>query len=61
VTAKAVADAPETEAVQDNQSRLLRGGSFSDQPSFVRSAYRLANLPTVRNAYFGFRPSRTYP
>jgi formylglycine-generating enzyme required for sulfatase activity len=40
--------------------RVLRGGSFGYHPSAVRSANRGNNLPDFRNAYFGFRPARTY-
>jgi formylglycine-generating enzyme required for sulfatase activity len=41
--------------------RLLRGGSFIDLPSVVRSALRFWVAPSVRDSYVGFRPSRTYP
>ena len=40
-------------------SRLLRGGSFNNQASNVRSAYRNNNQPTNRNNNIGFRPSST--
>ncbi len=50
-----------TTYVNDKNLRLLRGGSFSNSPSFVRSASRDWNAPSLRNAYIGFRPSRTYP
>ena len=39
----------------------LRGGSFTYQPSFVRSAYRAYSRPSNRLSGVGFRPSRTYP
>jgi len=38
-------------------SRMLRGGSFFAQASYVRSAYRLFVVPTD---LFGFRPARTF-
>jgi formylglycine-generating enzyme required for sulfatase activity len=41
-------------------SRVLRGGSFSNQPSLVRSAYRLNFVPTSRFNDLGFRPARTF-
>jgi formylglycine-generating enzyme required for sulfatase activity len=43
--------------------RLLRGGSFSDLPEFVRSAYRDKwYAPALHDSPFnGFRPSRTLP
>jgi formylglycine-generating enzyme required for sulfatase activity len=43
-----------------DESRVLRGGSFYDLPSFVRSAYRVSNLPTNRATLIGFRLARTY-
>jgi len=42
-------------------NRLLRGGSFTNRPSLVRSANRNDNWPTFRSDNVGFRPSRTYP
>jgi formylglycine-generating enzyme required for sulfatase activity len=40
--------------------RVLRGGSFVDRSSAVRSAYRFLNLPDLRSLSDGFRPARTY-
>jgi formylglycine-generating enzyme required for sulfatase activity len=40
-------------------SRLLRGGSFLNQASSVRSAYRNIGLPADRSYVVGFRPART--
>lgn len=37
------------------QYRVLRGGSWSNEPQIVRSAYRLRYGPMNRYAYFGFR------
>ncbi len=48
-------------AVKDSEVRVLRGGSFSYLPAYVRSAYRYRYLPTYRNFFLGFRPARTYP
>jgi len=42
-------------------SRWLRGGSFSDQSSLVRSACRVDGVPMYRNIALGFRPARTLP
>ena len=42
-------------------SRVVRGGSFGNQASLVRSAYRYYDVPTNRNDYFGFRAARTFP
>jgi len=43
------------------QGRVLRGGSFYNQASLVRSASRFLNVPTNRLDSNGFRPSRTLP
>ncbi len=42
-------------------SRVLRGGSFNNQASNVRSANRNNNVPTNRNNNNGFRPASTLP
>jgi len=39
---------------------VLRGGSFSNQASDVRCAYRNCNGPADRFSSGGFRPARTY-
>ena len=39
----------------DNQSRLLRGGSWSFYPEYCRSAYRLRYSPDLVNDNIGFR------
>ena len=38
--------------------RVLRGGSWSDQPWFLRSANRNKYTPFIRANYVGFRLSR---
>jgi formylglycine-generating enzyme required for sulfatase activity len=40
--------------------RVLRGGSFNEPASNVRSAYRFAFAPTDRFSFVGFRPARTF-
>jgi hypothetical protein len=40
---------------------VLRGGSFNNQASNVRSANRNNNAPANRNNNFGFRPASTLP
>jgi formylglycine-generating enzyme required for sulfatase activity len=40
-------------------SRVLRGGSWSFDPSFVRAAYRSLNEPSVRDGDIGVRVVRT--
>jgi formylglycine-generating enzyme required for sulfatase activity len=47
-------------SINEQNSRLLRGGAFDDRPANVRSAYRSRYAPSYRDADFGFRPSRTY-
>ena len=46
--------------VKSTGSRVLRGGSFVNQPSDVRSAYRNRDVPTYRVIIGGFRPARTF-
>jgi formylglycine-generating enzyme required for sulfatase activity len=48
-----------SEGVKDKDSRVLRGGSFANPASFVRSASRLRYVPTDRASYVGLRPART--
>jgi formylglycine-generating enzyme required for sulfatase activity len=45
----------------DNISLLLRGGSFVNPPSNVRSALRSALRPSINDITIGFRVARTYP
>jgi formylglycine-generating enzyme required for sulfatase activity len=45
--------------VTNTDSRALRGGSFNDLASYVRSANRTYNVPTFWYSIFGFRPART--
>lgn len=46
--------------VRSDIHRVMRGGSFLDQSSNVRSARRYLTQPTSRNINAGFRPSRTF-
>ena len=50
-----------TISLVNENPRLLRGGAIYNRPACVRSAFRIWNAPSYRNAYYGFRPSRTYP
>lgn len=45
----------------DNNRRVLRGGSFDPQARNVRCADRYTYAPATRNYYFGFRVARTFP
>ena len=47
-------------SINEQNPRLLRGGTFINLPAFVRSAYRVRDAPSYRDINFGFRPSRTY-
>jgi formylglycine-generating enzyme required for sulfatase activity len=42
-------------------SRVFRGGSWVDDPQYLRSAYRHAIVPTFLNDSIGFRVARTVP
>jgi formylglycine-generating enzyme required for sulfatase activity len=44
----------------DDASRVLRGGSFSFSPAFLRSAYSNWDAPASRYRNNGFRLARTY-
>jgi formylglycine-generating enzyme required for sulfatase activity len=60
------ADRKDTENLDDissinsKDSRVLRGGSFINLPSYVRSASRIGSAPASRLSGFGFRPARTF-
>ena len=41
--------------VNEDNKKLLRGGSWGGDPGICRSAYRIGNLPDGRNINFGFR------
>jgi serine/threonine protein kinase/formylglycine-generating enzyme required for sulfatase activity len=45
----------------DKRSRVLRGGSFINLASYLRSALRINYVPATRNTLIGFRPARTLP
>jgi formylglycine-generating enzyme required for sulfatase activity len=47
-------------SLNTQNSYILRGGSFNDPASLVRSAYRSLNGPANRYYGNGFRPARTY-
>lgn len=48
-----------SESIDDDAVRVLRGGAFFDPPVIVRPARRYLNEPGFRNVSFGFRPART--
>jgi formylglycine-generating enzyme required for sulfatase activity len=43
----------------DADRRVIRGGSWDDDPRSLRSAYRYWNAAVFRNVYLGFRVGRT--
>jgi formylglycine-generating enzyme required for sulfatase activity len=43
----------------DDSRRVLRGGSWVNDPQFLRSANRFRLLPVARDNYVGFRVART--
>ncbi len=47
--------------IDERHNRLLRGGSFSSLPVFLRTASRVSNRPGNRFYADGFRPVRTLP
>ncbi|HSZ84041.1 MAG TPA: SUMF1/EgtB/PvdO family nonheme iron enzyme, partial [Polyangia bacterium] len=46
-------------AITGGHSRLLRGGSFLDAASNLKTTYRNGNDPTLRNDFEGFRCARS--
>jgi serine/threonine protein kinase/formylglycine-generating enzyme required for sulfatase activity len=59
-TARAVEDEEDRDR-KDAEGRILRGGSFGDRASNVRSASRNENRPAGGGLTVGFRVVRTYP
>jgi formylglycine-generating enzyme required for sulfatase activity len=55
-----IEDKEDIYSIDTENGRVLRGGSFNDRASNVRSAYRLGNAPAIRDDGNGFRPARTY-
>jgi formylglycine-generating enzyme required for sulfatase activity len=47
-------------SIKSTDYRVLRGGSFLNQASLVRSAFRSRIVPTYRGDLVGFRPARTF-
>jgi formylglycine-generating enzyme required for sulfatase activity len=53
-------DAEDTLIINDQESRMLRGGSYPYPGLFLRSAYRFWYVPTFRPVNDGFRVARTF-
>jgi formylglycine-generating enzyme required for sulfatase activity len=49
------------EAVSDEVSRVMRGGSCRDDASRLRCAARAQDCPNSHNSHAGFRIARSYP
>jgi formylglycine-generating enzyme required for sulfatase activity len=54
-------DKEESEDRKNEERRVLRGGSFDNNASLVRSSYRLKFFFLGYRSVFGFRPARTFP
>jgi formylglycine-generating enzyme required for sulfatase activity len=57
---EAMDDTEDVLSINNQESRVLRGGSFYYRASTVRSAIRFPNVPANRDDGFGFRPARTF-
>jgi formylglycine-generating enzyme required for sulfatase activity len=58
---KAMDDIEDKADIINTEGRVMRGGSWYDVASLLRSAYRDTRLPTVRPHAISFRPARTLP
>jgi formylglycine-generating enzyme required for sulfatase activity len=56
-----VEDKEDIRDILDGQSRVLRGGSFGDNATYERCAFRNRNRPSYRYNSYGLRVARTYP
>ena len=52
-------DAATLQALRRGPDRVLRGGSWSSEPSYLRAAHRFGSTPGNRDTIFGFRVART--
>jgi eukaryotic-like serine/threonine-protein kinase len=57
---KAIEDTDYIYSINSSESRMVRGGSFLDSASAVRSAHHDEFVPWHRNSAVGFRPARTH-
>jgi serine/threonine protein kinase/formylglycine-generating enzyme required for sulfatase activity len=56
---KAATENRDVNVLNDQQGRVLRGGSFYDRPGLLRSDARYSNQPAYRVNNYGFRVART--
>jgi formylglycine-generating enzyme required for sulfatase activity len=54
-------DDEDSNEIRDDSSRVIRGGSFDRDPSFLRSSTRIGGLPGIRTGTLGLRVARTVP
>jgi len=59
-TDEVIEDKEDVLDIDSTANRVLRGGSFVNPASHVRSSYRLFNLPSFNIVYVGFRAARTF-
>jgi serine/threonine protein kinase/formylglycine-generating enzyme required for sulfatase activity len=57
---KVIEDIEDVLNIISTDGRVLRGGSFINPASGVRSAFRARDVPANRGYVFGFRPARTF-
>jgi formylglycine-generating enzyme required for sulfatase activity len=57
---EATEDKEDEYSINIQNSRVMRGGSFSNQASHVRSSYRSSFVPALRSVSNGFRPARIF-
>jgi formylglycine-generating enzyme required for sulfatase activity len=55
-----IEDRDDNYSAKNTNNRVVRGGSFQNQESVVRSFYRISYATIYRNFRVGFRPARTY-
>jgi formylglycine-generating enzyme required for sulfatase activity len=53
-------DTEDIYSINSQDNRVMRGGSFLNHASYVRSAVHGWDVPTFYGDHLGFRPSRTY-
>jgi formylglycine-generating enzyme required for sulfatase activity len=57
---EAVEDKEDGEDINNDNNRVLRGGSFDHRASYARCADRNRDVPSLRATNIGFRPARTF-
>ena len=58
--AEDVEDIRDLLGIDSQKNRVLRGCTFDDPPSQLRSAFRGGNRPNINDSYFGFRPAQDF-